>query len=102
MSWKKIVFTNEKKFNLDGPDGLQYYWHNLRIALEIFSRQAQGGRLVMAWRGGGNRDGGISYKGTIDLVGISSGIDVEHYVNVLDRGLLHTAERLFGEDWTFK
>ena len=28
--WTKTIFSEEIKFNLIGPDGYRYYWHDLR------------------------------------------------------------------------
>ena len=52
MSWEseyeKVIFSDEKKFNLDGPDGFSYYWHDLNKEAETFSKwQKDGGSLMV-------------------------------------------------------
>ena len=32
--WRKLVFLDKKKFNLDRPDGFQKYWHTKNFAEE--------------------------------------------------------------------
>nr|CCA22302.1 protein ZK218.2 putative [Albugo laibachii Nc14] len=50
-SWKRLMFTDEKKFSLDGPDGCQYYWHGIRMDPETYSKRVMGGGSVMVWAG---------------------------------------------------
>jgi transposase len=57
MSWSKewssVVSSDKKGFNSDGPDGFQYYWHDLRKEPQYFSKQRFGGGGVMVWAGFG-------------------------------------------------
>jgi len=47
--WSKIIWSDEKKFNLDGPDGIRYYWHDLRNEQHYLSKRAFGGGSLMIW-----------------------------------------------------
>ena len=47
--WRNVIFSDEKKFNLDVPDRLMYYWHDLRKRKLNISRRAFGGGSVMIW-----------------------------------------------------
>lgn len=44
-----MIWSDDKKFNLDGPDGYRYYWHDLRKEKRHLSRRAYGGGSVMVW-----------------------------------------------------
>ena len=61
MDWRSVCFTDEKKFNLDGPDCCNYYWYHLGTDTKIQpSRQARGGS-IMVW-------GGICCNNKTDLI----------------------------------
>ena len=48
--WRRVVFIDEKKFNLDGPDGLHYYYRDLRKEQQLPSRRSMGNGGTMIWR----------------------------------------------------
>lgn len=46
-SWKKIMFTDEKKLNLNGPDGDSYQYHNVRKEeIRTIRRQAEAENIM--------------------------------------------------------
>ncbi|XP_039968910.1 uncharacterized protein LOC120780715 [Bactrocera tryoni] len=52
--WRYVVFSDEKKFNLEGPDGYNYYFHDLRKEEHHLDRLHSRVGRVMVW-------GAISY-----------------------------------------
>uniref|UniRef100_A0A1I7XQM1 Transposable element Tc3 transposase n=1 Tax=Heterorhabditis bacteriophora TaxID=37862 RepID=A0A1I7XQM1_HETBA len=58
--WEKVIFSDEKKFNLDGPDSCHSYWRDLRKEPLHFSTRTFGGGSVMVW-------GAFSDMGLVDL-----------------------------------
>ena len=57
--WTNISFSDEKK-NLGGPDGYQFYWHDLRLEKESLYSRNHGAGTNMIWAG-------ISHDGLTDL-----------------------------------
>ena len=95
VNWKKVVFSDEKKFNLDGPDGLAYYWHDIRREKQYFEKRQQGGESVMVW-------GAISYYGVNQLAILEGKQDSAAYCRTLEDHLLLFAAETLGETWTFQ
>ena len=93
--WKNIVFSDEKKFNLDGPDGCQYYWHDLRKEPKWFSKRVTGGGSVKYW-------GAFGYNGKSDLVEIVGRNNSDMYQRIVGSQLEAHFRRIGGPDAVFQ
>lgn len=93
--WQNVVFSDEKKFNLDGPDGCQYYWHDLRNDREVRLSRNFGGGTVMIW-------GAYSYNGKTPICFISTRMDSVKYTELLEDALIEYADDIAGPNWIFQ
>ena len=48
-NWKNVIFSDEKKFNLDGPDGVKKFWYEPGANRRVFQKRQNGGGNVMIW-----------------------------------------------------
>ncbi|KAA8499347.1 Transposable element Tc3 transposase [Porphyridium purpureum] len=91
---RKVIFTDEKKFNLDGPDGYSGQWVRTGELPDRVRRHTSGGS-VMFWMA-------ISSAGKMALLKTPARITSENYVAMLESSRVAT---IFGEThpegWTF-
>ncbi|CAF2084350.1 unnamed protein product [Rotaria magnacalcarata] len=99
MTWNnechKVVWSDEKKINSDGPDGFSYYWHDLRKEEEIFSTRPQGGGSVMIWASFG-------WGGKSSICFVESRMNANGYREVLKKRLIDIGSSMGESDWTFQ
>lgn len=93
--WRNVVFSDEKKFNLDGPDGYNYYFHDIRKEERFLSRHHSREGGVMVWAA-------ISYFGTIDLRILSSRMTGIQYKNILETVFPKINERFGPIKWVYQ
>lgn len=93
--WCKIIFSGEKKFNLDGPDGLANYWHDLCTEEQIFSKRQAGGGSVMIWAA-------IGYNRRTDITFVESRMNSHDYQNMVGLHFPAYGNDLAGPGWKFQ
>ena len=93
--WDLVMFSDEKKFNLDGPDGLAFYWWDIRKEERIFQRRQKGGGGVMVW-------GSFSAKGQSELSILKGNQNAQRYTNTLENYLLPFAESMHPNGYIFQ
>lgn len=93
--WAKVIFSDEKKFNLDGPDGWAYYWHDVRKEEQIFSKRQNGGGSLMIW-------GAFCFHKTSKLALVEGTINSTEYCSILEEYLLPAAASMYGTRYIFQ
>ncbi|KAF0710610.1 hypothetical protein As57867_005489, partial [Aphanomyces stellatus] len=93
-NWTEIIWSDEKKFNLDGPDGFKYYWHDLRKEKDTFFTRATGGASVMVW-------GAFSSAGLSELAFLEGTQNAEKYIDTLGNYLFPFGHANYGPTFTF-
>lgn len=93
--WDDVIFSDESKFNLDGPDGYQKYWHDKRKPREQYKKRQNGGGSVMVW-------GAFSRNGKSELIFLNGNQKAEDYIYTLSEHLLPFAHLHHGTDFIFQ
>lgn len=89
--WKRVVYSDESKFNLYGPDGNRWCWREPGKEFEpryVAMQEKHGGGHVMVW-------GCMTQFGFGRLVRIEGKVNAEKYVSILEEGLLPTLDDHF-------
>jgi hypothetical protein len=89
-----VVFSDEKKFNLDEPDGFHYYWKDLRRPPRRYVTRQAGGGLVIVWAC-------FSPKGKSEIAFLVGRQKSEDYIFTLSEYLLPFAHLHYGIEFLF-
>lgn len=93
--WTNVIFSDEKKFNLDGPDGQRKYWRDRRRERRSCYRRNFGGGSLMVWAAFG-------HHGKSPICFISHRMNSQMYTSLLDNVLIEFSESFWGENFVFQ
>lgn len=74
--WESVLFSDEKRFRLDRPDGNVSEWGDARVPPRLRKRRQAGGGSIMVW-------GAICSHGVSKLALVSNKVDSAMYSEVL-------------------
>ena len=77
----EMLSSSMERSYLDGPDGSQCYWHDLRIEEQLISNRPFGGGFVMIW-------GAFSASSKAKLVLMESRQNFARYISVLEESVV--------------
>lgn len=89
------MFSDEKKFNLDGPDSYSCYWHDLQKNNVRMSKRNFGGGSVMVWAA-------FSSAGKAQLCFVPSKMNSKTYTDMLEDALITFLDEKMDEDSIFQ
>lgn len=97
--WKRVLFTDESKYNIFGSDGRSKVWRKPNTALDpknIIPTVKHGGGSVMVW-------GAMASSGVGRLVFIDGIMDRYLYKDILEQNLKPSVDSLgLGNQWIFQ
>jgi transposase len=96
--WKGVIFSDEKKFNRDGPDGFKMTWKDKRRSKKRhkkYKKRQQGGGSIMFW-------GGISWEGKTQLAILEGRQASEDYIYTVSEYMLPFAHLKYGTDFVYQ
>ncbi|GFV93718.1 transposable element Tc1 transposase [Trichonephila clavipes] len=88
--WKKVIFSDESKFNIFGSDGRRTVWRNPNTALNpknLYPTVKHGGVSVMVW-------GRMASNGVGNLVFIDNIMNHKLYIDIHKNNLKESAKKL--------
>ncbi|GFX54210.1 transposable element Tcb2 transposase [Trichonephila clavipes] len=92
--WKKVIFSDESKFEIFTPTSIRKIWRKNKTALEhknVLSTLKYGGEDVMVW-------GCVAHSGEGNLAFIDNKMNALAYIDVLRHNLLDSAKKLSMEN----
>ena len=93
--WPSILWSDEKRFNLEGPDGFGYYRADKRLPKAMFSRHQNGGGCIMIW-------GMFSARDCADIVKVEGNINSQTYIGILQDCVVIICECRFPRSTLFQ
>ena len=89
---EKGTIFRRKKFNLNGPDEFQYYFHDVRKGTISAIRRQMGGGCVMVWAG-------VGYFAKTSIKFINVRMNSVRHINLIKEQINNHAESISGSDY---